>query len=79
MLTKTIDVSDKKIRLVELLYEALEGKDIILTRDNKPLARLVPLASSPDQPRVPGLHPGAMKMQSDFNEPLSDEYWLGAA
>ena len=79
MLTKSVEVSDKNVELTELLSEALEGKNIILTRDNKPVVRLVPIASSPDQPRIPGLHPGALKMLPDFDKPLSDEYWLGAA
>ena len=79
MLTKKVDVSNKKIKLIELLSEALAGKEVILTQDNKPVARLVPIESESNQPRTPGLHPGAMKMTPDFDEPLGDEFWLGAA
>ncbi len=28
-------------------------------------------------PRILGLNRGAMKMSDDFDEPLSDEFWLG--
>jgi Protein of unknown function (DUF2281) len=30
-------------------------------------------------PRTLGLNRGAMKMSDDFDEPLSDEFWLGEA
>jgi hypothetical protein len=29
------------------------------------------------KPRVLGLHPGAIVMSHDFDEALSDEFWLG--
>lgn len=31
------------------------------------------------QPRILGLHAGAIQMREDFDEPLPDEFWLGAA
>ncbi|MBI1766615.1 MAG: hypothetical protein HYR56_34840 [Acidobacteria bacterium] len=34
---------------------------------------------APMQPRIPGLHAGAMQMREDFDEPLPDDFWLGAA
>jgi predicted DNA-binding antitoxin AbrB/MazE fold protein len=27
--------------------------------------------------RILGLHPGAMQMSDDFDEPLPDSFWLG--
>lgn len=27
--------------------------------------------------RIPNLHPGAMRMHDDFDEPLPDEFWFG--
>ncbi len=79
MLSKTVDVSDKRIKLVELLSEVREGQDIILMHNDKALARLVPISPGTDRPRTPGLHRGAIKMQPGFDEPLGDEFWLGAA
>jgi hypothetical protein len=32
-----------------------------------------------EQPRILGLHVGAMQMREDFDEPRPDEFWLGAA
>lgn len=39
----------------------------------------VEAAPSPPQQRVLGLHQGMGWMSEDFNEPLSDAFWLGEA
>lgn len=75
MMTKTVEIRDA--RLAELLSLALAGNEVILTEDDKPVARLIPVASS-SQTRVPGLNRGAAWMSEDFDEPLPDEFWTGA-
>jgi prevent-host-death family protein len=74
---KTIEVRHTQKYLKELLSLVVKGTEIILTQGNTPIARLVPIATSPAAPRVAGLHPGAIWMNDDFDEPLSDEFWLG--
>lgn len=69
MPTKTVDVHEAQIRLMELLSLVLAGTEVILTEGNMPLARLVPIAA-PTAPRVAGLHPGAIWTSDDFDEPL---------
>jgi len=76
VLTKMIDVHEAQIRLEELLAMLLEGTEIILARNNKPLARLTPVAS-PTMPRIAGLHAGAVWMSEDFCEPLPEAFWTG--
>ena len=61
----------------ELLSLALAGNEVILTEDNKPVARLIPVPSS-NKIRVAGLNRGAAWMSDDFDEPLPDEFWTGA-
>lgn len=73
---KTVDVQEAKINLEELLSKTFEGAEIILTQDDVPLARLVPIAS-PRTPRIAGLHNGAIWTSNDFDEPLTDEFWTG--
>lgn len=34
-------------------------------------------AKPPTQKRIFDLHPGAMWMSDDFDDPLPDEFWLG--
>jgi hypothetical protein len=31
----------------------------------------------PSKPRIPGLHPGAIQVSEDFDDPLPDEFWTG--
>ncbi len=59
MQTKTVDVHEAQIHLVELLSLVSAGTEIILTMESTPLARIVPMAGVP-APRVAGLHPGAI-------------------
>ena len=76
MTIKTIDVHDEQNQLADLLDQAAAGTEIILTEDNQPRARLVPILPSTFR-RVPNLHPGSMIMAPDFDAPLPDEFWLG--
>ena len=71
MITKTVDVDEAKTRLPELVSSVETGAEIILTKDNTPVARLVPLAVAAMN-RVAGLHAGSSWMSPDFNEPLPD-------
>ena len=72
----TIDVHEAQTQLLQLLALVLKGGDVVIAQDNVPLVRLVPVQSQKKR-RIAGLHKGAMRMHEDFNEPLSDEFWLG--
>ena len=72
----TIEVQDAQHQLAELLKLVATGTEIILTEDQKPRARLVPIIPQALH-RVPGLHPGSMIPTHDFDDPLPDEFWTG--
>lgn len=74
-MTKTVDIQEAQ--LPELLALALEGNEVIITENNKPVARLIPVTSS-DKPRVAGLNRGQAWVGEDFDEPLPEEFWTGA-
>ena len=74
MLTKTIDLGKEQAHLKDLLELIESGTEIILTEGNRPIARLVPIAS-----RIAGLHLGSIWTSEDFDEPLPEEFWAGAA
>ncbi len=74
----TIDVAEAQTQLQQLLALAMQGGDVVIAKDNVPLVRLVPV-NAPQPRRTAGMHPGAMRMSDDFNDPLSDDFWLGAA
>ncbi len=78
MSTKLVDVQEAQRQLAELVSLAQQGNEVIIAEGSTPLARLVPVTLR-SKPRVAGLHQGAMRMHTDFNEPLPDEFWTGAA
>jgi antitoxin (DNA-binding transcriptional repressor) of toxin-antitoxin stability system len=71
MVVKTVDVSEAKTQLPELLSLLSPGSEIILTQDETPVARLIPVALASGA-RVPGLHAGAAWTSDDFDAPLPD-------
>lgn len=79
MTAKMIEINDVSINLDTLLAFLNTNGEVILTRDNVPVARLSPMeATTPprDYPRIPDLHQGVW-MSDDFTAPLSDEFWFG--
>lgn len=76
-MTTTIDIRELPARLDEVLARASAGDEVLLTDDNVPRARLVPVPPEPKE-RTPGLHPGnIIYMAPDFDAELPDEFWLG--
>jgi len=78
MITKKIDVQEAQTNLQDLLSLVREGAEIVLTEGTTPFARVLPIAVS-DMPRLAGLHAGAMWTTDDFDEPLPENFWTGAA
>lgn len=76
MPTQIMDVYEAQTRLLELLGAVTAGEEVTLTKENLPIARLVPIRSD-TTPRIAGLHSGAISISEDFDEPLSDSFWLG--
>jgi antitoxin (DNA-binding transcriptional repressor) of toxin-antitoxin stability system len=74
MAATTIDVHELPQRLHALLEEARAGAEIIVSMDNMPRARLVPLPEN--KPRVLGLNLGTVEMADDFDAPLPEDFWI---
>ena len=77
MTARRIDIREAQPQLAELLELALAGTEVTIVEGDKPLARLVPVAS-PSGTRVAGLHRGAIQVGEDFDDPLPDGFWLGS-
>jgi antitoxin (DNA-binding transcriptional repressor) of toxin-antitoxin stability system len=77
-MVKTGDVSDRDANLAELVALATSGTQDIVTRLGNAVARLVPVDATL-KPRVPDLHPGALKPADDFDALLPDDFWVGEA
>lgn len=74
MVAKTVNAEESQ--LPELLLLARDGMEVIITQDDKPVARLIPIASS-NKTRVAGLNRGAAWVSEDFDESLPEEFWAG--
>lgn len=74
----TIDIEETQDHLPELVNLALQGEEIIIARDEKPMARIVAVAKDEpvsESPRTPCLSRGAVKWISlDFDAPHFDDH-----
>ena len=69
---KTYNIAEAKSRLSELVQRARLGEEVVIARDNKPVARLVPLVNR-GQPRSPGsAKDQILQIAPDFDAPLAD-------
>ena len=65
------NVAEAKARLSHLVRKALDGEDVVIAKDSKPLVRLVPVRRTTRR-RRPGSAKGQVTMSKDFGEPLED-------
>lgn len=57
--------------LPDLLRDVLEGRDVVITRDGEPVARLTPVSTQHPH-RQFGSAAGMISMSDDFDEPLEE-------
>ena len=67
-----VNIYDAKTQLSKLVEQAAAGKDVIIARGGKPVARLTRL-STPKQTLRFGLLKGKVKIHKDFDAPLTDD------
>lgn len=70
-MSKTVNVSEAKARLSELIDRALQGEEVIIARRNKPVVQLTVVAPREKQVRM-GRWAGQIRIAEDFDEPLED-------
>ena len=62
-----VNVHEAKTHLSRLLDRAAAGEEIVIARNGRPVARLVPLDAQPE-PRRLGLFSGQIRVRDDFDE-----------
>jgi prevent-host-death family protein len=67
-----VNIHQAKTHLSRLVEEASRGREIVIARAGRPVARLVPLAASPKKKRF-GLLKGTIRIPAGFDAPLPDE------
>jgi prevent-host-death family protein len=60
------NIAEAKSRFSELVQKAMVGEEIIIARDNKPVAKIVPFESQ-GKKRNPGSAKGKIWMAADFD------------
>ena len=66
-----IELDKAKSQLDALIQAALNGEEVVLTRNDEPVLKLVPV-SQPKPRRKAGTAKGMISMTEDFDEPLED-------
>jgi len=64
-------VHQAKTNLSKLIKEAESGKEVVITRSKKKVAKIVPIATP--KKRVPGMFKGQLWAAPDAFDPLTDE------
>jgi prevent-host-death family protein len=67
-----VGMHEAKTKLSQLVERAEAGEDIVIARNGKPVARLVPVARTASLADVHGVWRGRVWMADDFDE-LPDE------
>ena len=73
----TLNIGDVQTQLPKLLAFVSEGNEIIISADNKPIAKIVPFSSTPKK-RTAGLNKGMIRTSKDFDDPLPNDFWTGS-
>ena len=69
----SLTVEEAQARLSELIHNLKPGDEVVITDDDRPVARLVPAEQRQQTPRRPGTLRGTVKyMAPDFDAPLDD-------
>ena len=63
-----VGMHEAKTKLSQLVARAEAGEDIVIARNGKPVARLVPVAAAPSLDSVRGAWRGQVRIADDFDE-----------
>jgi len=66
-----VNIADAKARLSELVEKATHGQEIVIARDHRPVAKLVPIERTLER-RRPGTAKGQVWIAPDFEETPAD-------
>ncbi|MGB5055351.1 MAG: type II toxin-antitoxin system prevent-host-death family antitoxin [Nitrospirales bacterium] len=64
---KTVDVSEAKARISQLLDLVASGEEVVIVRAGRPMAKLIPYQIK-QQSRKPGSWKGKVKIAKDFDK-----------
>ena len=68
---RTVGLKEAAGRLAELIDEVASGEEVVITRDDGAIFKIVPVALTHPVPKF-GSAKGQVHMREDFDEPLED-------
>ena len=66
-----VTLDEAKKRLGDLIEAAVKGDEVVITKGDRPVVKLVPVGGTKAQPRF-GSAKGLITMSDDFDAPLED-------
>ena len=72
MHSKPVNIHEAKTQLSKLIQAALNGKQVIIARGNKPIVRLEVLPEAQGKRKIGNAKGLILKMADDFDESLDD-------
>jgi antitoxin (DNA-binding transcriptional repressor) of toxin-antitoxin stability system len=70
--TLQVNIHEAKTQLSKLIQAAVNGKQVIIARDNKPIVRLEVLPEARSHRKIGHAKGLILSMSDDFDEPLDD-------
>jgi prevent-host-death family protein len=67
----TVSVQDAQSKLSELIHKMKPGDEVVITENNQPVARLIPVTPQP-QRKLGTLKGTVTYMAADFDAPLDE-------
>jgi antitoxin (DNA-binding transcriptional repressor) of toxin-antitoxin stability system len=71
-MTNLITIEEAQAKLPEIIYKLEPGEELIITRNDQPIAKLVGHWRPARKPRQPGSAKGMLTIVSDDDEHLKD-------
>lgn len=68
---RRVTLDQAQAHLPDLIAAALNGEEVVITTDDRPTVRLVPVEQPKPRPRF-GSAKGLIFMSEDFDDPLPD-------
>lgn len=66
-----VNIEEAQTHLPDLVEAAISGVEVVITKDDRPVVKLVPLSQSKPHPQF-GSAAGLITMSEDFDAPLED-------
>lgn len=73
-MARTVNIHEAKTQFSKLIEEAASGREVIIAKAGKPVARLAPLART--QTKKLGSLKGKLRVPADFNQLTAQELAL---